>query len=337
MSKNLLIVGPVIIDSKSSGGEGEKLYQVFKNEAYNVAKVSRFRNRFVRMLDTIFYLIWNNRKYDLVVLMVFSGRAFVLETISLIIGKLFRKKVIAVLHGGAFQDFYESNERWCNKVFNNCDVIATPSKMIQKYLTERSFNIVYLPNFIDERKFNITKRSVTANKLLWVRAFDDIYHPELIIEAMRILKEKNPKIHLTMIGPDKGLLKKCKDLISNYDLEGNIEILGFVPNDDLPAYYRNHNVFVNTTRFESFGVCLVEAASCGLPIVSVCVGEIPFVWEHNKNIKLTERNPIAFASEIFELLENKMLSETISRNASLLVEQYTWENVSFKWSDIIER
>lgn len=337
MENKILIVGPIIIDDKSSGGEGEKLYQSFKSEGIEVYKVSGYRNKIFRLFHTVFYLIFNNRKYSQIILMVFSGRAFFLETVALIISKVFRKKVIAVIHGGAFKEFYLRNQRWCKKFLKSCEIIATPSKMIQDFLNKECHQVDYLPNFIDNKIFNIESRELPKNKILWVRAFHEIYNPELIIDVMRILRDRNSEIHLTMIGPDKGMLTKCRQLISEYKLEQNINIIGFVPNEDLPNYYKEHSVFVNTTRYESFGVCLVEAASCGLPIVSVRVGEIPFVWEHNINIKLSERDSLAFSTEVLEILENVELSNMLSQNASNLVKQYTWQGVSAKWLEVLEK
>jgi glycosyltransferase involved in cell wall biosynthesis len=339
MNKSILIIGPIIVNHSSSGGEGEKLFQAFKLEGYQVLKTSGYRNKFLRMFDTIFYMLWNVRKYNQIVLMVFSGRAFVLESIVLFISKFLRKDVIGVVHGGAFLEFYKKNENWCNVFFRNCKSIATPSKMIQSFLTDMHFKVDYLPNFIDFNKFS-SKNSVTESvnhRLLWVRAFHEIYNPELIIETMYCLKKMNRDYKLTMIGPDMGLLDKCEQLISKYDLANCIDIVGFVPNHELPNYYRSHNVFINTTRFESFGVCLVEAAACHLPIVSVSVGEIPLVWEHNRNIKLCKRNPEIFADEIIELIEDRKLSESISNEASILVKDFAWSNVKLKWNNILQR
>lgn len=339
MKNRILIVGPIIVNHNSSGGEGEKLYQALKSEGFQVLKTSGFRNKFLRMFDTIFFMFLNVRKYNQIILMVFSGRAFVLESLVLFISKFLRKDVIGVVHGGAFVDFYKRNQNWCNVFFRNCKSIATPSRMIQSFLEKNYFDVDYIPNFIDFNKFSSRDRVTESvnHRILWVRAFHEIYNPELIIETMYSLKKRNKNYKLTMIGPDMGLLKKCEQLILKYDLSNCIDIVGFVPNHELPNYYRNHSVFSNTTQFESFGVCLVEAAACHLPIVSVSVGEIPLVWEHNKNIKLCKRDSEIFATEIIELVEDRQLSEYISNEASILVENFAWNKVKLKWIDILKR
>ena len=127
-----------------------------------------------------------------------------------------------------------------------------------------------------------------------MRAFHDIYHPKLAIETVANLKLRHPDVHLTMIGPDQGTLPACRDRIRELGLEDHISILGYLPNTELNQYYSSHAVYLNTTRYESFGVALIEAGSCGIPCVSTSVGEIPYIWQDGVNILLAERNADVF-------------------------------------------
>ena len=83
----IAIIGPIIIDSKSSGGEGEKLYQKLKEEGYTVYKRSIHRGKFQRMINTLWFLLTKSKEYDTVILLLFSGKAFILEYISAILAK----------------------------------------------------------------------------------------------------------------------------------------------------------------------------------------------------------------------------------------------------------
>jgi glycosyltransferase involved in cell wall biosynthesis len=335
LKSRVLIVGPIIIDDKSSGGEGEKLYKALKQEGYSVLKVSGKRNKLIRLIHTLLVVFFFQFKYDKVVLMVFSGRAFFLELVVQFICRIIRKPVIAIIHGGAFPDFYNENLRIASYFLKHCSIIATPSNYIQNYFIKENYNIKYIPNFVDLNMFK-TKLQSANFKILWVRAFENTYNPELIINAMPIVLNKFPRATLTMVGPDKGLRRSCIDLISDLGLTEKIELKGFIPNSELPEIYQEHDLFVNTTRYESFGVCLVEAAACGLPIVSVAVGEIPYVWTHNKNIKLTERDPAQFADAICDLFSNRDLYIKTQENAKQLIENYTWPEVSEIWNDLLE-
>jgi glycosyltransferase involved in cell wall biosynthesis len=184
-------------------------------------------------------------------------------------------------------------------------------------------NVNYLPNPISITNFEYDRSNVTSKTILWVRAFDEIYNPSLAIRIVYELKKDMPDIKLTMIGPDRGILKECIQLIDSLDLKNNIEILGKIPHEKLSFYYQTHDIYLNTTSYESFGNALIEAASCGIPIVSTSVGEIPFSWEHKKNIILVKSfNENAFSSVLGDLLQNNDLKTSLSLLARKKAEQY---------------
>jgi glycosyltransferase involved in cell wall biosynthesis len=139
-----------------------------------------------------------------------------------------------------------------------------------------------------------------------------------------------------MVGKDQGSKEKCINMAKRNNLTQNINFPGYINNHELITFYNSHEVFLNTTRYESFGVSLIEAAACGIPIVSTSVGEIPYIWEHKKNIILSERDPQAIAEAITLLLDNKELRDTISISAMEKVQQYTWNTIGPKWINIIK-
>ena len=135
-----------------------------------------------------------------------------------------------------------------------------------------------------------------------------------------------------MIGPDRGLLKECLLLIDSLNLKNNIDVLGKIPHEELPLYYQTHDIFLNTTSYESFGNALVEAAACGIPIVSTSVGEIPYSWEHEKNIILINSFEVKdFSSVIGDLMQNHDLKSNLSLLARKKAQQYDIDKIISLW------
>ena len=194
-------------------------------------------------------------------------------------------------------------------------------------------NVNYLPNPISLTNFKYNRINVTSKTILWVRAFEKTYNPSLAIKIVYELKKHITDVKLTMIGPDRGLLKECLLLIDSLNLKNNIEVLGKIPHEELSWYYQTHDIYLNTTSYESFGNALIEAASCGIPIVSTSVGEIPFSWEHEKNIILVKSfNEKAFSSVIGDLIQNNALKLRLSLLARKKAEQYDISKIISLWN-----
>lgn len=325
----VLILGPIFNTKAGPSGQGGQLYMRLSSTKVSVSRASHFRNKILRMLHSIFAVIriW---RYNLIHLQSFGLLAFVLEDVVSIIARITGKPIIFTLRGGAFYEFYEKHPKWVRRVLNRATVITSPSFFLSSKFNELGFEIRYVPNAIELEKF-LPDRAPKRHSLLWVRAFHDIYNPELAIKTVSTLKDQYPDVHLTMIGPSQGLLDSCIELIHNLNLEKHISLLGYVPNDKLSDYYNSHQVYLNTTRYESFGVALVEAGACGIPTVSTAVGEIPLIWKDGANILLAQRDEQDFAQKITALFEDTKLYEHISSAAIKNSQKYSWSMVLPEW------
>lgn len=330
--KRILISGPIFDTPSGPSGQGGKLFLKLREDGYEVYKKSKHRNRLLRFLDTLYFVLLCSYKYDVILVQMFSLRAFIMEDIVSFVAQLLGKRHIAIIRGGAFVEFFESYPSWVRRVLGRSDAVLTPSKFIQNHLNLNGFDVDYLPNFIDIEKFpylHIPEKG--GVRLLWVRAFHDIYNPELAIYTVNNLKNIFPNIKLTMIGPDQGTLNHCLDLINELGLNEHIDIIGYVSNDSLTKYYCSHDVYLNTTNYESFGVALIEAACSGIPIVSTNAGEIPFIWKHEETMLIVPRKDLDnFSKEVSKILMDENLKVVLSRNARKVAEQFTFENIKSK-------
>ncbi len=332
----ILIIGPIFKTKSGFKGQAGLMIHFFKKEGIHVASVSAIKNKIGRMIDTLFTIIFKRKQSDIILLQSFGLLAFVMEDAVSRLSKLFKKPIAFTLRGGAFIEFYEKHPGWVKKVLNRVDHVNTPSLFLKEKLEEKGFKITYLPNFIDFSNFQYKREVSHPHSLLWVRAFHDIYDPELAIETVRELKPKYPEVKLTMIGPDQGTLERCKGLIKQYDLENQIGIIGSIDNRELQHFYHQNKVFLTTTRYESFGNAIIESGACGIPCVSTNVGEIPYIWTDRENILLAKREANDFASKVSELFENEVLYTSISEAAHTNAKKYTWEKVQPLWFQTID-
>ncbi len=111
------------------------------------------------------------------------------------------------------------------------------------------------------------------------------------------------------------------------NLRSRVTFHGFVPHDELPNYYRNSDVYINPSYYESFGMSNIEAMACGTPVVTTPVGAVPEVIDHGKTGFLVEPgNSLALAEGIIRILYDMPLRESITKAAyEKAVSCFSWQ------------
>lgn len=331
-----LVIGPIFDTPHGSSGQGGALHDRLLQTGYRLYKASHYKNKVKRFLHTIYVLILHASNSQIILLQSFGLLAFVMEDTISFLARTLRIPVVFTLRGGAFYEFFQKHPHWVRRVLRRATAITSPSLFLKEKFEQHGFQVQHIPNAIQLERFPFRRAVEKRHSLLWVRAFNDIYHPELAIETIAALKPRHPDVHLTMIGPDQGTLAACRSRIQELGLEDHISMLGYVANTELSRYYSTHAVYLNTTRYESFGVALVEAGACGIPCVSTSVGEIPYIWQDGVNIFLAERSSEAFAAKVAALFEDQDLADRISQAARENARQYDWATVLPQWEALID-
>ncbi|MEQ8360305.1 MAG: glycosyltransferase family 4 protein [Cytophagales bacterium] len=331
-----LFIGNFLSSSRKSMGPIEEVFNRLKREGFEVEACSNKESKILRLLDILFTCIISDSK--IYHIDIFSGQALYFAFIAIKIGKLKRKTIVSNFHGGRLDEVYKKGSSKLNYVINNSDLILSPSLYLKDFFKQEGIKIKYLPNSVDLDEFKFKPQNIDENnmRILWVRAFTEIYNPLTAIKAIKLLKQNYKNIKLTMVGPDLGLMKDCKKLIKQLELSEAIEITGPVDHDKLPEYFNNSHIFWNTTSYESFGLALFEAAGSGTRIITNAVGEISYTWKNRENaLFVIENSPEEFAERTIELIQNKNLRDRIVENAKRKVDEFSWEKIRETWIEIL--
>jgi len=200
--------------------------------------------------------------------------------------------------------------------------------------------IKWIPNGIELSQYVFQHRTTSKPVLVWLRAFHTIYAPEMAVEALRLLVAKFPAMKLIMVGPDKndGTVQQFIAKVEKYKLSSQVRIVGKVPKGDVPYWLQQGDIFLNTTRVESFGVAVLEAAACGLPIVTTTAGELPYFWEHEVDALLVPPDDAeAMANAVERILTEPGLAGRLSANARKKAEGFDWSVVLPQWEALFEK
>lgn len=87
----------------------------------------------------------------------------------------------------------------------------------------------------------------------------------LAVKAMAMLPKH---IQMVIIGKRTKYTEEIEEYVNNHGLRERVHILSNVPFDDLPAFYQMADIFVYPSRFEGFGIPIIEALNSGTPVIA---------------------------------------------------------------------
>lgn len=221
-----------------------------------------------------------------------------------------------------------------HEFYKNSKGIFTMSKWLADNLINYSNidkeKVNYVGAGINIDKSKILEMKKTNNKILFVGR--DFFRKggDLVYEAFKILKRKyKSDAELYVAGPRKWPLKDR--------IEG-VNFLGDLSYDKLSEYFNKCDIFCLPSRFEAYGLVFIEALTFGLP----CIGRNEFAMkefiEDGKNGYLIEEDdPDVLAIKIKDLLSNKEILRYVRDNREQYIQQYSWNEVSKRILNIIEK
>lgn len=103
---------------------------------------------------------------------------------------------------------------------------------------------------------------------------------EMLLAAYAALREKHPDIPPLVISgtvfPESNpLATPVERIVRRLGIDDRVKLLGFVPEEDLPALYHGAKLFAYPSRYEGFGLPVVEAMSQGTPVISSDASSLP--------------------------------------------------------------
>jgi len=273
----------------------------------------------------------------MVVLMVFSGPAFGMADIASLLAKRLGKPLVLWLHGGSLPTFGDQNAKWVQRVYKRGHTIVAPSAYLAEATRQLGFKVQMIPNLISLDDYPYRYRSTVQPRLLWMRTFQDIYHPEMAVETLDALRDEYPQMMLTMAGQEKGRLDVVKALVRQKGLADRVQFAGFLDMRGKQQAFVEHDIYLNTNRVDNMPVSVVEAAAFGLPIVATEVGGIPHLLKHEQTaLFVADGDAAGMATATRRLLVEPGLAGRLSRNGRSLAETCSWPQVKEQWAQLFQ-
>jgi len=153
---------------------------------------------------------------------------------------------------------------------------------------------------------------------------------ELVLRAYKVLtqimREKElPRLVIsgTIYSQRNPLATPVKKLIQELELEDKVLLLGHVPLAELPALYALGEVFIYPSRYEGFGLPVLEAMKVGVPVITTRIASLPEVG--GETVLYTHPDDKeALARLIKKVLHEDALRTQLSRGGKQVAQKFNW-------------
>ncbi len=150
-----------------------------------------------------------------------------------------------------------------------------------------------------------------------------------LFHAMRRLLDEGRDVHLAVAGQAGWKTDEEQAALDTVGLRGLVRFTGYVAQEDLPALYSGARVFVFPSLYEGFGLPVLEAMACGVPVVTSNVSAMPEV-AGDAALLVDPHDDGAIADAVGRLLDDESLTAKLARAGVERASAFTWDECARK-------
>lgn len=238
------------------------------------------------------------------------------------------------------------------KLLNYVDHIIFTTVDTRRLLQPKnSGNSSIIPVGVNINKFkpgdrNLLRKKYSINKSSFVILFVgnlDVHNflkkgVPYLLDAIPDIQKTIPRLKVLFIGKTD---QKVNAIISEFHRKNNtsgiVDFLGNVNNSDLPEYYALSNLLIlpSVSRLEAFGTVLIEALSCGIPVLaSDIAGVRTVIRSTNAGFLVKQRSSRDIAEKVISIYNNRNDFQKIARTSA--IKQYSWPKITGQINNIYQ-
>ena len=222
----------------------------------------------------------------------------------------------------------------------------TKNEIVRRY-PFASKKVVVTPLAYDQNLFNTkvakedtmrvkNKYTIVSDYLLFLSTLKPSKNIEGLIEAFSSISGKFPNIKLVIAGKKGWLYESIFEKVKKLNLQDKIIFTDFVPEKDKPALIAGAKVFCLPSFHEGFGLDVLNAMACGVPVVISDKGSLPEV-AGDAGVYVDPNSSKSIADGIRKVLsmDNVEYNKLVARGLDQ-VKKFSWEKTALKTLEALE-
>lgn len=194
-------------------------------------------------------------------------------------------------------------------------------------------NVVLIP---DPLPFSVQQvSSLSAKRIISIGRYAYEKGNDLLLRAWSIVQNSCEDWVLDVYG--MGEREPYRQLMSELGIdESRCHLYGSLA--DVKEQYLSSSVFALPSRFEGFGLVIIEAMSCGLPVVSFNCENGPrnIITDEQDGCLVTPYDVEEYANKLLKLIHDKDYRQQMGINAYQASRRYAIENIATQWKDLFD-
>lgn len=220
-------------------------------------------------------------------------------------------------------------------------VSKSTARDIEHYFSIQSNKIKVIHSSIPD--FSAGEVEILANEvnlpnkyLLFVGTLEPRKNFELLFSAFNKINHRIKDLHLVCVGDFGWRNKRILSKIRIHSLRDKIHFFGYVPRKSLKTIYKKSICFIFPSLYEGFGFPVLEAMSCGTPVIASDKSSLPEICG-DAALLCDPHNVDDLAGKIIQLVENKKLRDKLRDKGYRRLKKFSWEQTAREINDLFNR
>jgi glycosyltransferase involved in cell wall biosynthesis len=260
------------------------------------------------------------------------GIAFLRDFIYVLIIKLFRINILFHLHGIGIKEYVTKHpffKPFYRFAFKNNFIICL-SDLVSNDIDGLYNSVPFIvnngikPTLLNPSIKNINNDPpviMFLSNLIRFKGLEDF------IDALAIINNKGIVFTAKIIGAESDIrIPELEKMIITTNLKGKVNYLGPKYNDEKSGELQSADIFVYPTRYDAWGLAVLEAMEAKLPVIATKEGSLPLIVKDGITGFLVDKyNPIQIAEKIEMLINNPALRESMGESGRMrFMEKFTY-------------
>ena len=184
----------------------------------------------------------------------------------------------------------------------------------------------------ETKDFISQKYQLPRRFLLNVGSIENRKNLLLVVKALKYLPED---IHLVAVGKSTPYQQEVEEFVRKEELDSRIHIFNRIETDELPTFFHLSEIFVYPSFFEGFGIPIIEALSCRVPVIAAkgsCLEEAG----GPSSIYVDANNEKELAKQVIRILTRPELKKQMTDAGEQYVRRFSEEKIAKELTQVYE-